>query len=599
MAGADYGARAHIYQGSTATDIDLNGSQCLLLALLQCLVAEDIPSCCLLADVCHQLQQLQSEYLRVWLSGDFVFPHQDIEKAMALLSKLLQTGVLKLPSHVTRIMSSLETKYRIDCALQISPSTEEHQQLSNRLEEAVVNNSAGDIIAIATEGGDVNGLTHSGDSLIHLAARLGNCSSIAALGFLKADLEVMNSDNLTPLEEVVRNNYVDSLKALLSAGARSDKFLLRGDTYLHIAAAGGQNGVLEVLLEEGMDVNKKNHLDETPLFQAVRAGNASGVKMLLEKGADVSILPEGSQGVLEMAVESQNVELFTVLIKVGTNFVTEDNSIIHFVARFGNSRMLNMIKKMRLPEHIKNKEGLTPLHLASNPSFVKTLIRMGLDVNDRTEKGETALHLASAKGTLQLVRTLHKEGADINIQNNGGMSPLMVALRNSKEDIAIFLLHKGADPKVKDKLSRTALHYAAEGNCTRAMATLLEVEARVNVLDSKGNSPGCVAALNNMPAVLQVLLENGADLALRDSNGDGMLHHAARSGHVEAVRWLLDAGAAVDMKSEYQWTALHSALIEGHTAVATLLLDRGADINAGDTDGWTPLMRASEIRSHL
>ncbi|XP_014285383.1 myotrophin-like [Halyomorpha halys] len=121
-------------------------------------------------------------------------------------------------------------------------------------------------------------------------------------------------------EEAVKNNSVHSLKALLSVGAKIDKLYFEGDTYLHIAAAGGQNGVLEILLEKGMDVNKKNHLQETSLFQAVKAGNVSGVRMLLEKEADVTILPEGGQCVLEIVVESQNVELCNVFYESWNEF---------------------------------------------------------------------------------------------------------------------------------------------------------------------------------------------------------------------------------------------------------------------------------------
>lgn len=466
--------------------------------------------------------------------------------------------------------------------------------IENCLERAVLNNSPGDIISLANEGGDVDGLTQSGESLIHLAARLGNSSSIAALGFLKANLEALNSSNATPLDEAVKNNCVPSVKALLAAGAEVEKYFIRGDTYLHIAAAGSHNGALEVLLEEDMDVNKKNHLDETPLLQAVRAGNVQGVEMLLEKKAESEIFAKDGKSLLEMAVESQNVEIFKLLVKAGTNLKTNDgNTVFHLVARFGNARMLDVIKKVTLPANFRDKDGFTPLHVASNPSVIKNLIKMGLNVNERSGKGETALHLASAKGSLALVRTLCQAGAAVDAQDDDGTSALMITLRNSKEDISTFLLHNGADPQLKDKEGRTALHYAVEGGCARSVTNLLIAGASMDEQDNKGNTPIFAASLNNKPAVLQMLVENGADLTQKDRDGNGILHTEASTGHVEAVKKLIDAGAIVDMKGKDQWTALHCAAEKGHFTVVRELLERGADPAAKNGDDWTPLMLAS------
>ncbi|XP_014281879.1 putative ankyrin repeat protein RF_0381 [Halyomorpha halys] len=632
LAGASYGARAYIYKGAAVADMELNSPQYLLLALLYSLVTEEVMSCCQLADVCHQVRQLQSDYLRAWLSGEFVFPCQDVEKAMALLAKLLKSGVLKLPSHVTRIMSSLATKYRVPWTTLLQPSMEGHKDLANHLEEAVIRNSHADIIAIANEGGDVNGSTQSGESLIHLAVRHGNFSSIAALGFLKANLECLNFRNATPLEEAVKNNCLNSVKGLLSAGAKVDKLFFRGDTYLHIAAARHLNGPLNVLLEK-LDANKKNNFDETPLFQAIRAGNVLGMQMLLEKGADAKIFHDG-KSLLEIVVESQNLEVFkTLMVNGGTNLRSKvGDTVFHLVARYGNIEMLRVIKKMNLPENFKNNNNLTPLHIASDLSVLETFIRMGLNVNDKTKYGETPLHLASEKGSFELVRTLCQKGAAVNMQDASGTTALMSASECCKEDIVNFLLHNGANLKIKDEKGQTALHYAAGGGCVGIVASLLEAGAKVDDRGNEGNTPAFVAAINNKTAVLKLLVENGADLNLRYSHGDGILHRcaydgeveevttllaagaevdikhkdnestplmlAASEGHIAIVKALLDAGADVNSKNKFQCTALHQASLEGHIKVLMMLLDAGADLEAREEHGCTPLMGASQ-HGHL
>ncbi|XP_014293076.1 putative ankyrin repeat protein RF_0381 [Halyomorpha halys] len=560
LSGVNYGAASSIYKPITIAAMELSTPQCLLLALVNSLVTGDVASCFLLADICHLVQQLQSKHLKVWLSEDFLFPRNDIQKGIALLTELLVTGALKMPDHVIEIMSSLGIKYGTPRE-KLTLLKKGPVDFAAEMENAVSNDSPSDIITLVTAGADVNGLTQCGDSLLHLAARTGKCASIAVLGFLQADLEVVNSDIATPLEVAVRNNSVKSVNALLKAGAKIDHCVIRGDTYAHIAAAGGQNGSLLALLEAGIEANRENHLGETPLVQAVRAGNVRGVEILLERGGNTCTFPV-SRGLVKKAVESQNVDLFKAFMKNGVlpDLTSEDGeTIVHFVARSGNAGMLKVLKDRKVTANIKNKEGTTPLHVASDPSIARMLLGMG---------------------------------ANSDTQDNRGSTALMIAVKNSKINIVNFLLHNGSNPNIKDKEGRTPLHYAVERSCIESVSMLLVAGATVDVKDNKGDTPAFIAATNNIPIVVEILVENGADLTQRDTNGDGILHRAARSGHADVVSLLLNAGAAVDMKGKGDRTALHWASEVGHANVVSVLLDRGADPEA-KASCCTPLIFAA------
>ncbi|XP_014277235.1 putative ankyrin repeat protein RF_0381 [Halyomorpha halys] len=596
--GAAYGAEANIYRPADVAEMELSSTQCLLLALLHSLVAGDIVFCTMLADICHQVEKLRSRHYRLWLLEDFVFPQPDIQKAMTLLAKLIADGAMKLPPHVMGIMSALTNKYGITDVQLRTLSEEGLSDLANQLKNAVANNSPGDIIAITAEGGDINGSTHSGDNLVHLAAKADKFASIAALSFLKADLEAVNTSNASPLLEAVKCNHAASVKALLMVGVKVDRRFYRGDTYLHVAAAKGSNAALEVLLDRGLEVNKKNYFNETPLVQAVRAGNVRGVEMLLARGADSTIVPEGEETLTEMVLESQNPDMLKAFIKNGVDVKSKDgDTVLHLIARSGNVEMLKVIKNIKLLGNIKNQNGLTALHFASDPSIVRMLIGMGADVNAKTGKGETALHFASAKGSLELVRTLIQLGAVVDLQDDRGTSALMLACANSKENIATFLLFNGANPKLQDNGGRISLHYAAEGGCVEMVTALLDAGVKVDYQDKKGDTPAFIVAANN-PTVLKLLVESGADLALRDHNGDGIIHHVARNGHTEVMTTLFGLRVEVDMRGEHESTALHLAARGGHTSVVAALLDSGAEVGAKDEEGYTPLMLASN-QGHL
>ena len=64
------------------------------------------------------------------------------------------------------------------------------------------------------------------------------------------------------------------------------------------------------------------------------------------------------------------------------------------------------------------------------------------------QKGNTALHIASLGGKLEVVKLLTENGSPINAQSQLGFTPLYMASQENKEDIVRFLLEHGADPSL-------------------------------------------------------------------------------------------------------------------------------------------------------
>jgi ankyrin repeat protein len=67
-------------------------------------------------------------------------------------------------------------------------------------------------------------------------------------------------------------------------------FTERADKALHIAALEGDLEAFQVILKhQGMDINVRNNLGETPLMCAMRASNRTFAEQLMEKGAEVAL----------------------------------------------------------------------------------------------------------------------------------------------------------------------------------------------------------------------------------------------------------------------------------------------------------------------
>jgi hypothetical protein len=178
--------------------------------------------------------------------------------------------------------------------------------------------------------------------------------------------------------------------------------------------------------------------------------------------------------------------------------------------------------------------GWTALMMASLeglPDVVRTLLSRGANPNLRSEKGETALIIASGcfivrtradlvqergfatdmrerqlSAPRMMVEMLLRRGAHVNAATVDGRTALMTAAMHGWVNVAQTLIEAGADVDAKDKLQRIAIDYAsASDNAVRN--TLLrsgsrkemgrsgrivcDAQAALNVLGLRTGHPDC------------------------------------------------------------------------------------------------------------
>jgi ankyrin repeat protein len=82
-------------------------------------------------------------------------------------------------------------------------------------------------------------------------------------------------------------------------------------------------------------------------------------------------------------------------------------------------------------------------------------------VNQRDEKGRTALHYASAEGSTDCVRTLLTvRSCDIHSRDSRGTTPLHWAAAANQPSVLQLLLRRGADRSLRDSDEMTAVEHA-------------------------------------------------------------------------------------------------------------------------------------------
>lgn len=173
-------------------------------------------------------------------------------------------------------------------------------------------------------------------------------------------------------------------------------------------------------------------------------------------------------------------------------------------------------------------------------------------------------------------------GVDLDQKDERGRTALVAALQMEWLDGVRALLEMGACPNVGDDCSgKRPLHTAIQG-CRAALPLLLQARADPNLQDKNPNLE------------LGKLSKSFEDAALHRTP----LHYCAETGHLQSVVALLDARASPNTQDAEFMTPLHLAIDEDHEDVVDAILSRRADVNLGNIKlglDSSPLLNAAYL----
>ena len=188
----------------------------------------------------------------------------------------------------------------------------------------------------------------------------------------------------------IENGHIDAVKLLIEHGADLTIRDKNGDTYLHCAAEYGQDDIIELLLDSGMNINVTTAgLQQNALIYAIRGvyrpryiPPVRTVNLLLDYGIDM-YCKESTLSPLEKAIMCSNIDAIKALISRGYD--------------------LNRA----------HSGGKLPINWVSEIHIAKLLIEHGCNINKLNSDGMTPLHRAVMIGAYDMVRYLIELGADI------------------------------------------------------------------------------------------------------------------------------------------------------------------------------------------
>jgi hypothetical protein len=111
---------------------------------------------------------------------------------------------------------------------------------------------------------------------------------ILIIGLTEKDVNLVDTDGLTPLHRAVCKGFAEEVKLLLRAGAVIDKADMLGFTPLHWAVYGDHTEIVKLLIEAGAGVYREDNYGATPLQFAALYGYTEIIELLIGAGAVIN-----------------------------------------------------------------------------------------------------------------------------------------------------------------------------------------------------------------------------------------------------------------------------------------------------------------------
>jgi ankyrin repeat protein len=277
-----------------------------------------------------------------------------------------------------------------------------------------------ELVALLVESGaDVDALDDNGIAPLHSAAARGYSDVATYLLDHGAAVDPVSYNGNTPLHFAGIYGAAAAAAVLLERGADTEARDSRERTPLILTAReSGDAETALVLIDNGADINAADKYDDTALTLSAWRGYAGVVNLLIEKGVEFPEDEETIASLMQYSVSKGLPELFAELTKRGAD-----------------------LKAI-------NRSGGSLIHSAAvggDPDIMRRLIDSSLSVNEGDNYGWYPLQYAAEKGHVDAVAVLLESGAEIDARNLSGQTAYNIAAKEARDETVSYLAGKGAD----------------------------------------------------------------------------------------------------------------------------------------------------------
>lgn len=332
--------------------------------------------------------------------------------------------------------------------------------------------------------------TKDGYTALHFASCDGFLDTVKWLLLKGADINAQDKNLYTPLLFAVINNHHEIAQYLLEQKASVDLAEKDNRTPLTYASFKGNQSITELLLLNSANPNPVDDVKYGPLYQRK---SLATTKLLVMYGADINAKGYKNRTPLQHEKEfklspDDVIDYLTDLEKRQIKAKAYKN-VLELIQEYHDKNDSPSAVELDVAYQNSNKldftiEQLPLLHFAANYGYQELLLwllRKKVNVNAKTEKGETALDFAIRSGHTNIVRVLLYQGVDINSCGElSSYTPLMLATRYNREAEMKMLIEHKADVNSVTINGTTALDKAVSFGHVGIVRLLIDAKATLS-----------------------------------------------------------------------------------------------------------------------
>jgi len=423
----------------------------------------------------------------------------------------------------------------------------------------------------------VDARNRDGDTALHIAVRMNQRENGEFLISRGASIFSVNSSGESPLYIAftasggLREWIINPTTIIAKDGL--------GNNMLHYAAQWNLNGVIPVIIRNGISVESANATGETPLFFAIKTDSPSTIRTLVENNASLNARDSQGNSVLHAAVRWNSVNCASLLVTYDIDINAHSlngNTPLHDAVMLGMGEIETILINSKANLEVRNLDGNTPFMEAVRSGYISSvekLARNGADFTTRNISGDTPLHIAVGMERYDLVNMLLGLGTSIHARNTRNRTPFHTALSISPRMVSILLTSDRI--AASDDMGNSAMHIALQERVPADFVRAIIFQgARLNAVDNNGKTSLRLAVDFDLFESAKILADSGADpfiaavdnktpaeicfskgdecvralfsgraINSRDSSENTILHFAARFGTPQSIRLLLELGA--------------------------------------------------------
>ncbi|MBD2302887.1 ankyrin repeat domain-containing protein [Nostoc sp. FACHB-190] len=188
------------------------------------------------------------------------------------------------------------------------------------------------------------------------------------------------------------------------------------DTQLHKIIKEGNYQQIQIIIRDGVNLEKEGENFLTPLGLAASLGQISVVRLLIDSGSCVN---NGYYLPLILAAEIGNIDIVRILVEAGADVNAQQGnppsiSSLAMAAAYNRNKIVKYLIQIGAEVNICNCDGWTPLMYAVAKGYMDTtliLLEAKADVNRIDSEQYSVLDIAKQNRRFKIARLLEEMGA--------------------------------------------------------------------------------------------------------------------------------------------------------------------------------------------